>query len=72
MIELQQRQRKSLKKKRAISFLPFLTSIRPQLGVLFEFVFLGTISIDIYSASFQNCPKFFVTIVKQVYIVFYR
>ena len=59
MIERRQRQRKSLKKKHAVSFLPFLTLIRPQLVVLFEFVVLGTISIDIYSASFQNCPKFF-------------
>ena len=67
MLKRRQRQRKSLKKKSAISFLPFLISIRPQLVVLFEFVFLGTISIDIYSASIQNCPKFFVTIVKQIY-----
>ena len=73
MLKSRQRQRKSLKNKSDISFLPFLILIRPQLVVLFEFVFLGTISISIYiySASFQNCPKFFVTIVKQVYIVFY-
>ena len=73
MLKGQQRQRKSLKKKSDISLLPFLILFRPQLVFLFEFFFLGTISIsiDIYSASFQNCPKFFVTIVKQVYIVFY-
>ena len=71
-MELRQRQRPALKKNCTVSFLHFLTSVRLHPVVLFEFIFLGTISIDIYSASFQNCPKLFVAVVKQVYIVFYR